>query len=128
MLFTKQEHKKFSKNRFDYFILAGDIGGTNSILGIFGVNKGIAELIVSFKFKSNEMKSLENAVNEVLDYSKKNYKNEIKKACFGVAGVVSTDGKNAAITKLKWNLSSKDISRKTGLNRIIFINDFQLVI
>ena len=116
---------KFKKSDYKSYFLAGDIGGTNSTLGIFGIKKGIAGLIVSFKFKSNEMKSPVNAVNEVLNYSKKNYKIQIKKACFGVAGIVSADGKNADITKLKWKLSSRDISKKTGLSQIIFINDFQ---
>ena len=125
MPFIKQEHKKFVKNAFDYFFLAGDIGGTNSIFGIFGAKNGVGGLIASFKFKSKEIKNFKDAVNEVLDYSRKNYKIKIKKACLGVAGIVSADGKNAAMPKLSWNLSSRGISKATGLSQIIFINDFQ---
>ena len=127
MQFIKQEHGKFDKNKYSEFILAGDIGGTSISLGIFGIKKNISELIVSFKFKSSEVKILPDAINQVLDSAEKTDSIKISKACFGAAGIVSQDKQHAKIKKLSWNLSSDDISEKTKLKKIIFINDFEAV-
>ena len=125
MRFTKKEYKKVNSKPYKSFILGGDIGGTNSALGVFGIKNSFPEILISFSYKSMELESLDAAINEVLDYCKKNYDIGIKKACIGVAGVVSPDNNYAKITKLGWNLSSKEIHKKTGLSQIIFINDFE---
>ena len=127
MQYAKKEYKKFNKNIYSDFILATDIGGTNSSFGFFAIKKNISELIAGFNFKSNEMKNLHNAVNEVLNSIGQNYRIRIAKACFGVAGVVSNGNKQARITKLNWNLSSKKIAKETGLKKIKFINDFEAI-
>jgi len=127
MRWTKNEHKKFNKGEYSNFILAGDIGGTNSSLGICGVKNGFSKLLVSFSFKSREIGSFHRAVNEILRLVKQEYNISATKACFGVAGVVSPDKKSAEIAKLGLNLSSRSIIKKTGLKQAIFINDFQAI-
>ena len=127
MYLAKYEFEKFSKYSYNYFLLAGDIGGTNSSIGVFGIMNGIPKLIVSFSFKSKEIKDFPATINQVLNFVKKTYNTNVSKACFGVAGVVSPDNKQAKITKLNWHLSSKAIVKKTGLKQIIFINDFQAI-
>ncbi len=127
MRYIKKQYKKFNKNIYNELTLAADIGGTNSSFGFFGIKKDIPELIAGFNFKSNEIKNLHDAVNEVLNSIKQDYRISIVKACFGVAGVVSNGKKQARITKLNWNLSSKSIAKKTGLKKIIFINDFEAI-
>ena len=72
MTFIKKEHKGFNKDSYGYFILCGDIGGTNTALGIFGVKSSFAELLISFHFKSAELKGLHEAVNEALIEAKNN--------------------------------------------------------
>ncbi len=127
MRFTIREYKKFSKKTYDSFILAGDIGGTNTSLGIFGVKNSHPSLLVSFHFKSWELMALHDAVNEALAYPKDNYKINITKACFAVAGVLSADGGYAQITNAKWDASRKILLKKTNLKKIALINDFEAV-
>ena len=126
MRFTIREYKKFNKKTYDSFLMAGDIGGTNTSLGIFGVKNNPA-LLVSFHFKSRELRALHDAVNEALAYSKDNYKINITKACFAVAGVLSANGDYAQITNAKWDASRKILLKKTNLKKIALINDFEAV-
>ncbi|MBI2649818.1 glucokinase [Candidatus Woesearchaeota archaeon] len=127
MHFTKKEHEKFNKKIYDSFILGGDIGGTNTNLGIFGVKNGFTALLLSFHFKSKELKGLHHAINEILSYMQKNYRIKIAKACIAGAGVVSSKRNSIRITKLGWSISNKQLSKSTGLKKILFINDFEAV-
>lgn len=127
MLSAQKQHKKFSRKSYGQFLLAGDIGGTNSAFGVFGIRKGMPELLLSFSFESRKIKNLKNAVNEILKSVKKEHNLSITKACFGVAGIVSDDHKSAKITKLNLDLSENAISRKTGLKKVRFVNDFEAI-
>lgn len=127
MLFTKKEYKKFSKKSYDSFILAGDIGGTNTSLGIFGMKNRSPTLLVSFHFKSWELNGLDYAVNEAIAHIKKNYKINVTDACFAVAGVLSAAKDYAQITNAKWDVSRKILLKKTKLKKIVLINDFEAV-
>ena len=127
MQFIKRIYKTFHKNSYDYFVLGGDVGGTNINLGIFGVKINLPNLLLSFNFSSKDLKALHYAVNEVLSYIKTNYKIKIIKACFGVAGVLSSRKDFAEITNIKWNLSVKELLKKTELKKVILINDFEAI-
>ena len=127
MQFEKKEYKKFHKNSYNSFILGGDIGGTNTNLGIFGIKNNLLKLILSFHFNSKELKDLHSAVNETLDYIKKNYGMNITKACFGIAGVLSYKKDYAKITNVKWNVSKNILLKKTKLKKILLINDFEAI-
>jgi len=126
MTFIKKEHKGFNKDSYGYFILCGDIGGTNTALGIFGVKSSFAELLISFHFKSAELKGLHEAVNEALIEAKNNGI-KITKACFALPGVLSSGRKSAKITNIKWNVSEKELLNKTMLKSIILLNDFEAI-
>ena len=127
MFLIKKENKRFNKNRHTSFILAGDIGGTKTNLGIFGIKGRIPALLLSFQFKSMELKGLHAAVNEVLSYAGKNYRLKITKACFAVAGVLSNKRDYVKITNAKWDVGKSRLLRKTKLKNILLINDFEAV-
>ena len=127
MQFTKKEYKKFNKKSYDYFLLAGDIGGTNTNLGIFGIKNSLPRLIASLNFKSKELKGLHEAVNGALAYAQKNYKIKITKSCFAVAGVLSQNKNYINTTNIKWDVSKKELLRKTRLKQILLINDFEAI-
>lgn len=127
MRFEKKEYWRLGKKDFRSFILAGDIGGTNTNLGIFGIRKGLPVLLVSFHFKSHGIKGLEEAANESLGYAEKNYGIKPSKACFAVAGVLSHDKSFVKLTNAKWNVSVKSLAEKTNLKKIMLINDFEAI-
>ena len=126
MNFLKKEHTSFNAKSYKEFILAGDVGGTNTNLGVFGV-KSNPELLFSFHFKSKELKGLHEAVSYVLGYCMLNHGIGINKACFGVAGPVSTKGDFVHITNLKWNVKKNELLKKSRLKKILLINDFAAI-
>lgn len=127
MSFTKKVHMLIKKSGYSHFVLGADIGGTNTNLGIFGVRKNKPALLASFHFKSQELRGLHYAANEVLEYAEKNYKMRIEKACFAVAGPVSPGGENARLTNLGMDISKKSLLQKTKLRKIAIINDFKAI-
>jgi len=109
------------------FALGGDIGGTNTSLGIFGIKGKKAEILVSFHFRSDELNGLHYAVNEALEYARKKYHLKVSKACFAVAGCLSPDRRTAKATNVKWDVKIKDLLKKTKLKKISIINDFEAI-
>ena len=77
-------------------ILAGDIGGTKTALGIYSPEAGIESPLTQATFSSANYAGLEAIVTEFL--SKLDFK--VEKAIFGVAGPVT--GGKAIITNLPW--------------------------
>ena len=126
MLSVKKEYKKFSRKSYNSFILGGDVGGTNTNIGVFGA-KNTPELLFSFHFRSKELKGIGEAVNYVLGQCRTAYGISINKACFGAAGQVSSKGNFVRITNLKWDISRNDLLRKTKLKKILLINDFEAI-
>ena len=127
MNFIKKVHKNFNKNKYNNFILGGDIGATNTHLGIFGLKNNSADLITSFDFKNKKLNSPYNAINFVLDLADKNYKIKIENASFGIAGALSPQKEFAKMTNIKWEISKKELIKKTRLKIIRLINDFEAV-
>ena len=127
MQFLKKDHKKFSENGYREFILGGDIGATNTHLGIFGVKNKSADLIISFHFKNKDLSSVYEAINFVLNLVKKDYKIKIENASFGIAGALSPERDNVKMTNIKWSISKKELKRKTILKKIILMNGFEAI-
>ncbi|MBS3105686.1 glucokinase [Candidatus Woesearchaeota archaeon] len=127
MAFIKKEYKKFNKKSFGSFLLAGDVGGTNTSLGVFGIKNARAEFLMSFHFSSPKLKNLSEAVNEVMGYLRDERRISISKACFGIAGTITPNGDFAKVTNLNWDVDRKDLLEKTKLTQILLINDFEAI-
>ncbi len=125
MEFQKREYKKFNKNFYKFFLLAGDIGGTNTHLGIFGVKHRIPALLASFHFKSKALKDLYSAINEVIDYVSENYQIKITKCCLGVAGALSPERDYVKVTNADLEISKNKILRNTRIKKVLLMNDFE---
>lgn len=124
-MLSLKKYKDFAG--YSHLVLGGDIGGTNTSLGIFGIKSKKAELLVSFHFRSNELNGLHYAVNEALEYARKNYDLKVSKACFAVAGLLSPDKGISKTTNVKWDVSKKELLNKTPLKKICIINDFEAI-
>ncbi len=103
------------------YCLAGDIGGTKTLLGIFSGEDGRITLREKKRFPSRDYSGLEEIIQEFLeeadvDLSRGN-------ACFGIAGPCSAGV--CRTRNLPWIVDSERISEASGIKNIILINDFE---
>jgi glucokinase len=121
------DHKKnFNKKNYHEYILSGDIGGTNTNLGIFGRKKSKLTLLFSFHMKSAQLRSLVTPIKSALAYAHK-HKINIARACIGAAGIISSDISSCSLTNLTWSISVPEILKKTALKSCFLINDFEAI-
>ena len=96
-------------------ILAGDVGGTKSRLGLFSISKDKYHLLFEKTFPSKQYRGLEIMVKEFLAGKK------TASACFGVAGPVFNG--RARTTNLPWVIETKSLQKALGLQKVELIND-----
>lgn len=105
------------KTTKEEYVLAGDIGGTKTNLGIYIMGKR-RPILKSFKsYSSTEYKGLEDIIDLFL--SKNRFK--IKSSCFGVAGPVENG--RCKTTNLPWDIYESRIRESFGLKKVRLIND-----
>ena len=103
------------KNRT--IILAGDIGGTKTNLGIFlkGKERPVPKVIETFS--SQNAPDLENIIRQFLEI----HPTSVTHACFGIAGPVVNG--TSKTTNLPWNVSEVRIQEQFNFNHVKLIND-----
>ncbi len=102
-------------------ILAADIGGTKTVLGVFSHELGPHKPLLEAKFSSQEFASLEDIVREFLN--DKEYR--FTRASIGVAGPVVGD--RAQVTNLPWLVESSSLSRALDGTPVQLINDLSAI-
>ena len=104
----------------DGLILAGDIGGTKTVMTLFeGSEDGLREVretVFASRDHGSFQEIQEKFVQEV-------GKASFRAACFGVAGAV-IDGKSN-LTNLSWRIDEKDLAKAIGIPRTKLINDLE---
>ena len=105
-------------------LLAGDIGGTKTILQVSQYVEGKLSVIVEQRFDSNLFPTFDELLSQFLADNQVNVQ-ELESACVGVAGPV--DNRQAKVTNLPWHLDSNLLVTKFSLPRFELINDFQAV-
>ena len=101
-------------------ILAGDIGGTKTVVSLLeNRSDGLKEIRESV-FASQEHGALDEILEKFLREEKTPV---IQAACFGIAGAV-IDGKSDP-TNLPWHLDEKDIAKTLGVPGTRLINDLE---
>lgn len=98
-------------------ILAGDIGGTNTRLGLFEGDEARPVQQTEAVYPSQSHNSLEAIIKKFLA----EHPVDIKYACFGIAGPVM--GNRCRATNLPWQLDGGSIAKTFGLDSVILIND-----
>lgn len=119
--------KNHKRSSFGYLLLGVDMGATNTRLGIFGVKGEKLKLLCCLKAKSGRLSSLIDAINETVGFAKKNFGYSLKKACIGVAGIVSKENGYAEMTNLNLKLDKKILLKNTKLKEMLFVNDFEAI-
>jgi glucokinase len=100
------------------YVLAGDVGGTRTLLAIYKVNQsGKLILVREGRFVSKAYDRLETIVRNFLREGGE----LIEASVFGLPGPV-LDGE-APVTNLPWRVSTTDLTQATGCFRIRMMND-----
>jgi glucokinase len=100
-------------------ILAGDIGGTKTNLGLFETVEGALALHAQQSYPSREHVGLEAIVNKFLEGRDA----RVRAACFGVAGPI-VEGQ-VVTPNLPWVVSAASLARTLGLGAVALINDLE---
>ncbi len=100
-------------------LLAGDVGGTKTILAQYEKSTEGLERVRERLFPSADYASLDEIVAEFLN----DQSMPLEAACFGVAGPVF-DG-TSRITNLPWLIEERSLAVTTGVQRVKLLNDLQ---
>ena len=102
-------------------LIAGDIGGTKTLLALYDPKAGSRSPIAQAEFHSADYKTLDDVVRAFLAQTDK----PAEAACFDVAGPV-IDGR-ARLTNLPWVLDEAEMRQSLGLKRVTLLNDLKAV-
>lgn len=107
-------------------VLAGDIGGTKTLLRIAECGADRYRAVREQRFDSTAYDDLSSIVREFLNLEKKK---SIKAACFGIAGPIreTARGQSVKVTNLPWEIHSQELKRYFKFPRLHLINDFQAI-
>ena len=105
-------------------LLAGDIGGTKTILRLVEASeKPVLRTLYEERYSSKDFPDLVPIVKQFLAAS--NTKDIPQKACFAIAGPVVNN--TAKLTNLAWFLDSSRLEEQLGIAQVTLINDFAAV-
>lgn len=98
-------------------LLGGDLGGTKTLLALAEARHGRLHIVRRQRYASRDYPSFNALLADFLGP-----RQDIASACFGVAG--PTDGHQARLTYLPWQLSRRDLEQRFGIGRVTLLNDF----
>ena len=104
-------------------LLAGDLGGTKTLLGIYSSN-GL-EILYKKEYISKDWLTFNKILGDFLDRLPDNIESP-HYGCLGVAGNVSKN--RCKLTNLDWQLNGELLRNSTSLKRLDLINDFSVLI
>jgi glucokinase len=102
-------------------LLAGDIGGTKTDLGIFSNEAGPHAPLVRAKVRSADYPNLQALAGEFLTKAPM----PVDRACFAVAGPV-IDGR-AKTTNLPWAMDEDSLAKELNLRSVHLMNDLEAI-
>lgn len=104
-------------------ILAGDIGGTKTVIALFeATERGELSAVREASYASGKYPDLESVLREFFSEAGEASRTP-SAACFGVAGAVREGA--VEVTNLPWRLSEEGLGRSTGAGRVKLLNDLQ---
>ena len=100
-------------------ILAGDIGGTKTNLGLFDVQQGNLVRVADKRYSSRDHKGLEEIVSDF----KSVIGTKVAAASFGIAGPVVDN--RVRTGNLPWTIDGAAMAKLLGLDCVRFLNDLE---
>jgi glucokinase len=107
-------------------LLAGDIGGTKTLLSLHGYTGETLVPLASERYRSADWPDLASMVRHFLDHSTAAEAAPATAACFAVAGPVQAG--EARLTNLRWRLSESELAAACGIDRVELVNDFAVLV
>jgi glucokinase len=103
-------------------LLAGDIGGTKTVLALVDVEKGVRLPVREETYASADFDALESIIARFL---RRDEVEQIHAACFGVAGPVIDE--RSEITNLPWLVDARAIGRAFDIDQVRLLNDLEAI-
>ena len=107
-------------------LLAGDIGGTKTLLSLWRQGRERPELLEEERYPSGAWDDLGPMVRHFLAGAAGAAEGPLAAACFAVAGPVQ--GGKAQLTNLPWRLDAQALASGCGVPRVELVNDFAVLI
>lgn len=103
-------------------ILAGDVGGTKTLLGLFEPRPGRPAPVLTRSYVTTDFPSL-SAMIGVFATEEQIQGGQVEAAAFGVAGPVL--GTTASLTNVPFTIDAEDVRRRFGVGRVSLLNDLE---
>jgi glucokinase len=103
-------------------VLAGDIGGTTTRLGLYDATPARPRALVVSEFATLDFPDLVAMISAFAADSRVDGVT-VDVACFGVAGPVI--GRSARLTNVPWEVDASDVARAFDIPRVALLNDLQ---
>jgi glucokinase len=102
-------------------LLAGDVGGTKTRLGLFKVIGGRPPQVAAHEYTTRQFTSLAAMITEFRKAAGSS--SRIDAACFGVAGPVIANA--GQLTNVPWRVDGDEIAGTFGISRVSILNDLE---
>lgn len=103
-------------------ILAGDVGGTKTLLGLFEPRPGRPSAVLTRSYVTTDFASLSEII-AVFSAEEQVRRSAIGASAFGVAGPVL--GSKASLTNVPFTIDADDIRERFGVPRVALLNDLE---
>ncbi len=113
---------KENENEVKRMLLAGDIGGTKTLLGLFDALPVRPRALASQSFVTLDYDDLGTMAADFLA-AQHARADAIESVCFGVAGPVI--GEAAELTNVPWRIDGRRVATALGIRRVALLNDLQ---
>lgn len=100
-------------------VIAGDIGGTKCILGLFKATATGVEPVKEITYHSHEFTSSGDLIKRFLDETGQ----KADRICLGVAGPVINN--KVEVTNLTWVVDAAEIQSISGIRQVFLLNDLE---
>ncbi|OGQ52765.1 MAG: glucokinase [Deltaproteobacteria bacterium RIFCSPLOWO2_02_FULL_53_8] len=99
-------------------LIAGDVGGTKSLLGAYTAGRSAPTLVADRRFENSGYASIEEILSEFIDESKLK---DISSLCLAVACPVEDNC--GTLTNLRWRIDAEAIAKRFNIAAVSIVND-----
>lgn len=101
-------------------ILAGDVGGTKTLLMLAEIVEGVPRAVHEARYENSQFDSLENILSDFLGTRYRPVA-----TCFALAGPI--EDRHARLTNLPWQIDADQLEQHFSIGQVRLINDFVAV-